>query len=734
MKPTKFMRLSHLFSRRSGFPLRLWLGAALVASSAQAHRVEVPGPDSGTRLFGAGLVVLPNGNYLVTDPAWSAGPGADEAGAIYLYGANGALIGRLSGSSAGDRVGSGGIVVLASGDVVVQSPDWSIPGGASAVGAVTWLDADVGPGAEAFVDAGNSLIGGTAQDHVGLARAVALANGSYVVGSGEWDRPGMAVNAGAATWCAGDGSTIGSVSAANSLVGSHDEDRVGDSTVLGKPGVIALGSGHYVVVSSGWDDGATANVGAVTWGRDDGSVVGAVGAANSLRGARPDDFVGSEVLALTNGHYVVLSFLWDNAATPNVGAVTWTDGTQPTIGTVGPANSLLGTQDGDRVGYLGAVLTNGNYVIASPLWDGGDVLDVGAVTWRNGSGPAPGVVDATNSLVGSQLDDTVGQIPTVGIPPLGVIPLPGGDYVVASPSWNDGMLADVGAATWGDGNGGTTGVVSAQNSLVGAQAGDAIAQFVVRLTNGNYVIASPLWSNNRGASTWADGNSGVVGTVGAANSLVGENENDLLSAFGVYPLLDGGYVVPTPRWDIGALTSIGAITRAPADGLSGVVSASNSIVGTQAGDALGARGVVALPDGGFVVQSPLANGFGALTRFTATSPVSGTLVGQNSLVGQPEDPFGPPGARLLSDGAVILQSADARPDSSGAVTLLAVDDPYRGLLFEPDTVRSAVAGGGPSMRAAYLPTQQLLLVGDPAGNRVVRLSGARILRDGFEQE
>ena len=53
-----------------------------------------------------------------------------------------------------------------------------------------------------------------------------LANGNYVVASADWDN-GAAVNAGAATWGSGTTGVSGVVSAANSLVGSTADDRVG---------------------------------------------------------------------------------------------------------------------------------------------------------------------------------------------------------------------------------------------------------------------------------------------------------------------------------------------------------------------------------------------------------------------------------------------------------------------------------------------------------------------------
>jgi hypothetical protein len=51
-------------------------------------------------------------------------------------------------------------------------------------------------------------------------------------------------------------------------------------------------------------------------------------------------------------------------------------------GPVSAANSLVGSTANDNVGS-GAVrqLTNGDYVVASPNWDNGAAINVGAATW-----------------------------------------------------------------------------------------------------------------------------------------------------------------------------------------------------------------------------------------------------------------------------------------------------------------------------------------------------------------
>ena len=125
-------------------------------------------------------------------------------------------------------------------------------------------------------------------------------------------------------------------------------------------------------------------------------------------------------------------------------------------------------------------LTNGNYVVAFPYWIG-DVTGggVGAVVWGNALTGATGVVSPLNSLVGSHQDDFVGSG--------GVTALANGNYVVASPDWNN----QEGAATWCNGETGTVETVSASNSLVGSQPYNTSTGFSDSVSSGG-VTASPM--------------------------------------------------------------------------------------------------------------------------------------------------------------------------------------------------------------------------------------------------
>ena len=123
----------------------------------------------------------------------------------------------------------------------------------------------------------------------------------------------------------------------------------------------------------------------------------------TAQGAHPNDSIGNggatNVIALTNGNFVVQSPNWDDGGTTNVGAVTFGSGTIGVSGVVSSSNSLIGSTANDQVGIeVVTALTNGNYVVASPVWDDGGTANVGAATLVNGSGVNAGKAVAEQIL------------------------------------------------------------------------------------------------------------------------------------------------------------------------------------------------------------------------------------------------------------------------------------------------------------------------------------------------
>ncbi len=328
-------------------------------------------------------------------------------------------------------------------------------------------------------------------------------------------------------------------------------DIVGPSgSVVFGHGVTVLANGNIVVTDL---QGPAGGIGAVYLYNPAGHLV------STLTGSSSGDAVGSGgngsgIVVLASGNFVVVSPYWRNGAAANAGAVTWVDGTNGLSGVVSTANSLVGSSAADQVGLDGiATLSNGNYVVISSSWNNGTAAQTGAVTWGNGNGGLVGVVSVANSLVGTTASDAVGSS--------GVTVLNNGNYVVRSPSWRNGTMADAGAATWANGTTGLTGAVSASNSLVGVAAGDQVGNSIYALSNGNYVVASAFWHNGSsagaGAVTLASGNSGASGVVSAANSLVGTTANDNVGSF-VTALTNGNFVVTSPSWHNGATVNAGA--------------------------------------------------------------------------------------------------------------------------------------------------------------------------------
>jgi hypothetical protein len=214
----------------------------------------------------------------------------------------------------------------------------------------------------------------------------------------------------------------------------------------------------------------------------------------------------------------------------------------------GPAGS-------EAFGLSITVLTNGNYVVTDPLHDIPGVTDVGAVHLYNGTSHI-----LISTITGSTPSDQVGTG--------GVTALTNGNFVISSPQWRNGGYSQAGAATWGNGTTGISGVVSLANSLVGSTPNDNVSSYGIRaLPNGHYVVVSPHWENNvllmndAGAVTWGNGTTGIAGLVSESNSLVGSRWDDAVGSDGITILSNNNYVVTSTKWGGSTpITSLGAVT------------------------------------------------------------------------------------------------------------------------------------------------------------------------------
>jgi hypothetical protein len=647
--------------------------ALLIGTSAHTLQITISGPTgSGSFGGGNGVLRLPNGNIVVADPLFDLSATLTDVGAVYLYNPQGQLISSLTGTSVGENVGNA-LWLLPNGDALVRG------NGASSAGTLTKLDRNAG--LSGVVNAANSLRGLVAGDFASVS-VTALTNGKVVLRMPLINNGGVADVGAAKLW---DPATPlpGVLNEANALFGFYQNDRVGSD-------VVPLTNGNYVVVCRDCDTAfGNQDVGAVVFGRGDTGRIGKVSFSIAFMGTTgttfPDRFPGNDgnVVALPNGNYLVIAPQADVAHDGEIqtdgGSVTFVNGTTGLAGAVpNSSNSLVGlyrgaAASGDKIGSTGVtILTNGNYVVASAFWG---ALDEGAVTWCSGSTGRTGVVDTGNSLHGTAISNLVG-LGNIDINGSGVIALSNGHYVVSSPRWGAPAGSDIGAATWGNGNAGSTGAVTATNSLIGGTGFDSVGKNVVALANGNYVVGSPSWFNplvqrRVGAATFSLGNGSTVGLVSASNSLVGVNNGDqiganLRSLNVAGPLyaqvkelqIDDGrlqsaervadsrrssgnihYLAISPSFDSAVGTNVGAVTwGSGVTGVSGPVSASNSLLGSSSGDLLGICSLV-LSSGNYVAISPhfdvgLLADAGAAVFASGNTGITGILSQINSAYGQ----------------------------------------------------------------------------------------------------
>ena len=729
------------------------IGAVYLYNGATHALISTLKGSTANDQVGGGITVLANGNYVVRSSAWSNGP-ANFAGAVTFCNATTGCSGVVSfgnslvGSSAFDQVGF--VIPLPNGNYIVRSLDWDtyFPPIKKNVGAVTFCNGNIGCHGE--LTTLNSLIGGSAEDLVGKGDITVLKDGDYVVNSPFWHGGGgFFEEAGAVTFCRGTTGCGGVVSSSNSLVGERRGERIG-SIPGPRTAVVELANGNYVVASGFYNPNSINNpnpFGAVTLCNGVTGCQGTITSNISLVGSQNAQSVGSNgVTPLPNGNYVVNSPLWDNGFGTDTGAVTFCNGTLGCNNGIHQGNSLRGVTSFDTVGNAAGpgttsfinpvvVLSDGNYLVVSPNWDKGATVDAGAVTWCSGTTGCAAEVSVFNSLTGFSPNDHVGRDAT-GLK-VGAYALKNGNYVVNSSEWDNPSLgiAGVGAVTFCNGatNSCANTVVSLSNSLTGTNVSDSIGgDSTTALTNGNYVVLSRSWNNGAtadvGAITFCNGTVGCTGPVSPTNSLIGAKPSDLFIGGVVTALPNGSYTVASQNWDNGTVTDAGAVTFCNGTtGCTGPINASNSLVGSTAGDKIGSNFTRVLSNGNYIVNSPTwrngaAADAGAVTFCNRTAGCSGVVSASNSLVGSTaSDRVGNAIEPLLNGNYVVRTEGwdNGGIANAGAVTFANGTSGAVG----PISANNSVVGTVANPSSAFLPysydaARNRLFVGRPASNVV----------------
>jgi hypothetical protein len=364
--------------------------------------------------------------------------------------------------------------------------------------------------------------------------------------------------------------------ALHSLAWAHPLQRDVNVTLTSNASTLAiLPNGNLVVLDPNFSSASAARIGVVHLFRPDGTLI------SSLTGATAGDGIGSGVswycptailsskplLALPGVRQCLVrcGYVDRRKARP----IRCRQRHQLAGWRLG---SYLGHGGGDLVGSEVFPLVGGDYVVSG---NGVTIAPglAGTLTRGNGRTGTTGQVTSANSLVGGHTGDLLGAT---------VTSLPDGAVVVASSSW----WGNRGAVTHLRSGASFSGVVSEVNSLVGTRLGDSVGSAVTVLANGNYVICSPTWSASDtllkvGAATWVDKNAPRTGALAAADSLTGAQAGDQVCDGGVVALNgNSNYVVSSSRFKSGAVM-VGAATWGDgASGRKGVVSATNSLLGT----------------------------------------------------------------------------------------------------------------------------------------------------------
>ncbi|QRR00559.1 T9SS type A sorting domain-containing protein [Dyadobacter sandarakinus] len=753
---------------------------------ANAQSIEINGP-AGSGYFGGHVVLLPNGNYVVSDANFDEGDKQD-AGAVYLYnGKTHALMSRITGRAANAHLGfivalpnsnfitssvlpeggtaftlikgnqTGTVVVTAANSLVMKDKYLflhfrSKPDSKLLMGFPTWNESR---GALIYSD-GNTLPSG----HISTSNAFTGTYPGDSVGAMMNFTDNNKILVAAPSYHNDRGAVVllsqpftGEIDAARALTGTREGDRVGERPLV-------LKNGNFTIGSPQWNE----KRGAVTWYNISTGLTGTVSPSNSVTGTFPGDQLGYGVFELSGGSYIISASRWNEKR----GAVMRCDGVAGATGEINATNALVGSEPGDYVGINIFPLSNGTYVVQSPSWNG----KRGAVTVGNAEKGITGEISASNSLIGSDEDDWIGYQ---------MLDLGNGHFVTSSAYWQ----RSTGACTFMRSGSPVTGIVGEANSLVGTKSGDNVGGGGIHaLTNGNYVVLSSEW-NGQGAVTWGSGKTGIKGLVGAQNSVIAHAYGGrILGADqpGVVPLVNGNYVINDMtgvRWMDGTQPSTGPIDSTNAFGAgenswpgnrgifpltnghyvvvgtgpiyngtitwcngtkptTGAASPANSLMGDKMFDNAGIN-ITALPNGNYVVSSNVwHNAPGAVTWADGTRPTSGYITESNSLIGSAA--HDQVGSIVPQNGVTILPNGDylvASPSWNGrrgAITWGSAAEGVSGMINSCNSVMGANVDDSYNPVTAYSSTYDYLIVGRPFDNKIVIFKPTRVtLPEGYSE-
>jgi hypothetical protein len=334
--------------------------------------------------FAGGIEPLANGNYVISSPFWQDDAG-HKAGASTWVDGRRAAVGEVTPANslvgAGDLDGQGfAALALANGNYVVEDGTWS-SGGHVWAGAFSWADGT--RATTGVISAANAIVGTEDYESVG-SYAVPLANGNYVIVADTYDE-----SRGAVLWVDGRAPTSGEFSGEHAIKGATPGDHVGGVFALSDGNYVVdtptwSDGSHFEVGAITWADGTRPTAETVSPANS------VVGTHDSDRvGGCPDTYFCPHVTALAHGAYLVSSPVWDDGDAEDVGAVTWFAGHAAASGVVSAENSLTGAGAHEAFGYFWpSVFDDGMTIFQSFSVD----LNVGVIAPRIPGNGLPGIV------------------------------------------------------------------------------------------------------------------------------------------------------------------------------------------------------------------------------------------------------------------------------------------------------------------------------------------------------
>ena len=610
-----------------------------------------PTPFAGDRFGASGISTLSNGNILIVNQNADAA-GLVDTGEVFLLDQFGTLIGSLSGNAANERLGSFGSFTATGGNRLFPSPNAS-NGALAKAGAVILFDIASG------VEIGRTS-GGSANELFG--QSVNSIGANFIVRSHLADVSGN-VDAGAVVTVSGaTGLQLGRVSGASAgeLFGQTvNYYSTGPNTFL----VRASGAD----VAGNVDAGTTVLVSTLT-GLELGRVSG--GAAGDMFGATVD-FYG-----VPTGTYMIRSPGADVGGLIDNGTAVLVNNT---TGIESGRTSGLASNDG--LGGSAAILrASGNYFLRVPNATVGGNAGAGSLVLASG---------ATGARIGWVDGNSVNEFLSNNI---NTYFLGGSDVLLASPSHDNGGLADAGGVfvvadiDLGAGlikRGETLGVSA--NEQFGSQGPVSVAygtSFAV--TSANADIGPNVDAGSVVLLNWADGT--------ALGRVDGTSASEQLGLFGILVRGNGNYFIPSPRADTGGGTIVDGGSVILADGLTGAALA--RFDGTTPSEEFGSDiDAYSIGFNDILVYAPFhSSNAGMVAQLAPVDLGSGNILRGGAAGAVPGDLVGNQFADFLPGGNYVIRAPSVEiGGNAGAGSVFVIDDATGGELLRVD---GGLAGEG----------------------------------------